>query len=161
LSQQQTEPRPSRERVAIRPVKPDDAGAVATLSGELGYPTHADAIVSRLDAIQRSSETQPSAILVAENCASGQVVGWVHVCVPVDLVKHDTADIWGLVVASTHRGLGVGRDLMAAAEAWAVKQGCREMRLRSGAHREGAHAFYQRLGYRLTKTQLTFSRRLP
>lgn len=34
------------------------------------------------------------------------------------------------------------------------------MRLRSGSHRTGAHAFYRRLGYRVTKSQLTFTRPL-
>lgn len=100
----------------IRPLELRDAAAVAALSGELGYPTTACAVAERLVQIQRSSVTQPATILVAEDGASREVVGWVHVCVPVDLVKHNVADIWGLVVASTHRGEGVGRALMSAAE---------------------------------------------
>lgn len=150
----------SDSRVTIRPAAPSDAGAVAALAGELGYPTTAEAIETHLRRIRRAAPGQPAAVLVAELVGTSDIVGWVHVCVPADLVKTDVADIWGLVVAATQRGLGIGRSLMAAAEAWAIDQGCRQVRLRSGSHRTEAHAFYRRLGYTIEKSQLTFSRSL-
>ncbi len=147
--------------VAIRPAEAHDREAIAALAGELGYPTPPAAIALQLDRVRQAAAGQPAAILVAELPGTPSVVGWVHVCIPADLVKVDVADIWGLVVSSAHRGCGIGRALMSAAEAWAAEHGCRQVRLRSGSHRHEAHAFYQRLGYEIEKSQLTFARTLP
>lgn len=141
----------------IRPARDTDAAAIARLAGELGYPVEPKRMAARLAQMAQATE-QPAVVLVAER--DGAVVGWVHVVVPADLVLDATADIWGLVVAQSARGGGIGRALMTAAEAWAAARGCHEVRLRSGAHRTEAHAFYERLGYRMTKTQLTFARSL-
>jgi GNAT superfamily N-acetyltransferase len=65
-------------------------------------------------------------------------------------------DVTGLVVDDAHRGTGVGRMLMARAEQWALDRGCHLVHLRTNVKRAGAHAFYERLGYRHTKTQKTF-----
>ena len=146
--------------VLIRPAAAQDIDAIAALAGELGYPTSPDTIAAHLDRIRQAAPSQPAAVLVAELQGCADVVGWVHVCIPADLVKTDVADIWGLVVSSAHRGCGIGRTLMAAAEAWAIEHECRQVRLRSGSHRHEAHAFYQRLGYAVEKSQLTFARDL-
>ena len=49
---------------------------------------------------------------------------------------------------------------MEKAEAWARKQGCGSVRLHSNVLRARAHAFYERLGYRLTKLQKAFRKEL-
>ena len=51
-----------------------------------------------------------------------------------------------LIVSPRHRGRGIGRRLVQAAEAWATAQGAYRMTVASGLHREGAHRFYERLG---------------
>jgi len=67
-------------------------------------------------------------------------------------------EVMGLVVAEPWHGRGVGRHLMAAAEQSARAAGVGSVRLRSGIHREGAHAFYLGLGYREQKRQAVFVR---
>src|SRR4051812_36394232 len=70
--------------------------------------------------------TTPLAVLVAEDGA--EVVGFVE----VDLRSHvdgcdssrPTGYVEGWFVAPTHRRAGVGRALIAAAEAWARGHGC-------------------------------------
>jgi GNAT superfamily N-acetyltransferase len=49
---------------------------------------------------------------------------------------------------------------MEAAERWAIARGHRVLRLRSRVQREGAHRFYERLGYRIAKTSHTFQKQL-
>jgi GNAT superfamily N-acetyltransferase len=148
------------ERVVLRPMMAADAEAVARLSGELGYPASAAQIAARFRAVRESSALQPAEVFVACDAASEAVVGWVHVVVPAVMESDSMAEIWGLVVADGQRGRGIGTRLMAAAEDWARGQGCATMRLRSSQRRAQAHGFYQRLGYRVVKTQLAFSRSL-
>jgi len=147
-------------KLVIRPMEHRDAEAVAMLSGELGYPATTARIERRVETIRRAALVQPADILVAYDTEARSVVGWVHVSMPALLSGDDVTEIWGLVVAATHRGRGVGRALMAASESWAVSHGCDEMRVRSSSHRTQAHAFYQQLGYQPAKKQLSFSRTL-
>jgi GNAT superfamily N-acetyltransferase len=146
--------------ITIRPVEHRDAVEVAMLSGELGYPMAAGLIEERLEVVRASPPHQPADILVAVDLRGDRVIGWVHVCVPLFLTGIRAGSIWGLVVASTYRGRGVGRGLMEAAEQWAVDHDCKEMRLTSAVQRLEAHAFYERLGYRVEKSQFVLARSL-
>lgn len=146
--------------VTIRRMEHRDAGEVAALAGELGYPATSEVMEARLVDIQTSPPQQPAELLVAVASSGGRVIGWVHVCVPLFLTGTRSASVWGLVVSGAHRGQGLGRRLMEAAEAWAIDHGCEEMRLHSGAHRIDAHAFYDRRGYHVEKSQLVLARSL-
>ena len=53
-----------------------------------------------------------------------------------------------LAVAEHARRLGVARSLMLVAENTAPKLGCTEVRLEHRDFNEGAHRFYEALGYR-------------
>ena len=147
------------ENINLRPMTRPDAAGVAALRGELGYPTTEETVAAGLTRIREAEQLQPAELFVAQ-ASDGNVVGWVHVCIPIDLVATEEAQIWGLVVASSRHGQGIGRSLMTAAEAWARDHGCREMRLRSGAHRTEAHAFYEHLGYQVVKQQMVLSRKI-
>lgn len=146
--------------ITVRRMVHHDAAEVAALSGELGYPATPRLIEERLAGVQASPPYQAAEILVAVEMRGAHVIGWVHVCVPLFLTGSRAASIWGLVVASTYRGRGVGRILMEAAEQWAVDRGCEEMRLTSAVRRVEAHAFYERLGYQVEKSQLVLVRSL-
>lgn len=141
--------------VRVRAATLADAAALAPLSGQLGYPATPEEIALRLRRILDDAE---HAVFVAE--AGGRIAGWVHVFVSRTVEAHARAEIGGLVVDEAARSQGIGRALMAHAEAWAREKGCEAVGLRSNVIREQAHAFYERLGYRLIKTQKCFRKAL-
>jgi GNAT superfamily N-acetyltransferase len=139
---------PNKE-LEIRRAKITDGPQIAALSGQLGYPATAEQIRKRLHAIQPASQ---NAIFVAHSKKEG-VVGWLHVSKEPLLESEMRAEVNGLVVAEGQRSLGAGAQLLAAAEDWARKHGCKEMSVRSNVIRERAHKFYERHGYEHYKTQ--------
>lgn len=122
---------------------PEDASAVAGLLGELGYPSTAAEVERRLE----SWINQPcSRVLVAAD--GTRVVG----SMSVHAVPHLERDgrwlrIESLVVATGARGTGAGRLLVTAAETLARTWECHAIEVTSARHREGAHAFYRRVGF--------------
>lgn len=128
-----------------------DVPAVAELSAQLGYKTTPREVARRFLKLQGSFN---DGFFVAVQGA--EVVGWLHVY-GVRLLETDSyAEIGGLVVDAAVRRQGIGRGLVQWAEAWAAAHDYRELRLRSGLHRREAHAFYEQLGYRLSKTSHMF-----
>ena len=146
-------PEQPRETAAgIRPARRGDEPRIAALAGQLGYPAAPEEIRLRLESIL---ENPAHALYVSED-AEAWVTGWVHVFLHQAIESAPRAEVGGLVVDSARRGRGVGQLLMERAEQWAREHGCREVSLRSNVVREEAHRFYQRLGYRIVKTQHAF-----
>lgn len=141
--------------VKIRRAKKNDVPRLATLAGELGYPTTSPEMKSRLAEVSRAAE---HAVFVAE--ASGQVIGWVHVSVSHLLDVPRRAEIHGLIVSEQTRSRGAGALLMDAAETWSRRKKCVNMSVRSNIIRERAHKFYERQGYEHYKTQKAFRKPL-
>jgi GNAT superfamily N-acetyltransferase len=144
------------EALTIRSAVPTDAHRLAELSGVLGYASSAAAMAQRLERLLGRAE---EAVLVAE-LPSGQVVGWLHGSEQELLVSGRRCEILGLVVAAEHRGQGVGRELVAAVEQWAVGRGLTQIAVRSNVVRAESHPFYERLGYARAKTQHAYRKRL-
>ena len=139
-----------------RRIEPADAANVAALCGELGYPATAADVAARLARLRSSAD---DAVFVADD--DRVVVGWIHGTVRALLESDPYVEIGGLVVDQRRRRAGIGRLLMLEAERWAMTRGCTRVRLRSNITRTAAHAFYQRLGYRIAKTQYAFDKPLP
>ena len=138
----------------IRRATLDDAPAIASLAGELGYPTEPAEMRTRLAALN----PEDGALFVG--VAGVAVIGWAHVA-EVRLVESDSyAELRGLVVAAALRSRGVGARLLGAAEAWTRDRGLSRLRVRSNVTRERTHAFYERHGYTTTKSQKVFDKRL-
>jgi GNAT superfamily N-acetyltransferase len=140
----------------IRRARAADAAQIAVLTGQLGYPATTAQIRQRLRSIQPASQ---NAIFVAAAANYG-VIGWLHVSKEPLLEGGIRAEVNGLVVADGQRSLGAGARLLAAAEDWARKHGCKEMSVRSNVIRERAHQFYERHGYEHYKTQKSFRKPL-
>jgi GNAT superfamily N-acetyltransferase len=131
-----------------------DAGQVSALAGELGYPSTPAQIERRFRAIEGNADSR---VLVAAD-ADGLVLGWVHVFGLHLMESEGAAEVGGLVVDSRVRGRGIGRSLMAAAEAWALERGYTRVTLRSNTIRTETHRFYLGLGYSIVKSQHKFQK---
>jgi GNAT superfamily N-acetyltransferase len=147
---------PSEQRlmlpsITIRAAVPADASCIATRLAQLGYPATPEQAAAQLAHLQ---EFPHATALVAE--LQGQVIGLVtgHVFPSI----HDAALVaWltTLVIDEQHLHKGVGRRLSAAIESWANGHGAARVSVTSGKHRDGAHAFYERIGYQRTGVRLT------
>ena len=142
--------------ITVRTAGVADAAAIASLCGQLGYPSTGDDIERRLAQAGRGSD---AAVLVADSSTDG-VIGWVHIRAVHLLTRDACAELGGLVVDEAWRGRGIGGRLMAAAEDWARRQGLDTLRLRSNVIRDGAHAFYRGRGFSSSKTSLLFTKTL-
>jgi GNAT superfamily N-acetyltransferase len=136
-------------RVAIQ----GDADAIAILSGQLGYPSDAAEIRSRLEHIRDRGDGQVFVAVV-----EGAVAGWIHVFGAHVLETPPHAEIGGLVVEQASRGVGIGTLLMRTAENWAVSAGYSTVSFRSNVVRTAAHRLYDRIGYRRIKRQVMFEK---
>ncbi len=145
-----------KQELKIRRAKTADAARLADLSSQLGYPATAAQLRRRLRGIRPAAL---NAVFVAEGHDAG-VVGWLHVSKQALLESDIRAEVNGLVVADGHRSLGAGARLLAVAEDWARKHGCKSMSVRSNVIRERAHKFYERNGYEHYKTQKSFRKPL-
>lgn len=142
--------------ITLRAARESDAGQIARLSGQLGYPTTAEDIVRRLRSLAPASQ---HAVLVAETL-SKEVIGWIHVSVNHLLEVDQRGEVDGLVVAEGQRSLGAGRLLLEQAEKWARERGCGTMSVRSNVIRTRAHEFYEKMGYENYKMQKAFRKTL-
>jgi len=139
----------------IRSAFVEDAGVIAALATELGYPTTTEQAAGRLSALLAR---ESYFVAVAE--VSSRVVGWVAVERRLLLESGERAEIVGLIVAATSRRAGIGAALVQAAESWARAQGMQVLSVRSNVARTEAHPFYEGLGYQRAKTQHAYTKSL-
>ena len=140
--------------ITVRPAEAADASAIASLCGQLGYPSTAEDIERRL---AETAGDPDAAVLVADSCYDS-VIGWVHVRALHLITRDVCAEIGGLVVDEARRGRGIGTRLMAAAEEWSRRRGLGTLRLRSNVVRDEAHAFYRVQGFTSSKTSVLFTK---
>jgi GNAT superfamily N-acetyltransferase len=96
------------------------------------------------------------AMLVAE--CEGRLVGLLHLYVRPALDKLPEVVVQAIVINADSRNKGIGKALMSAAERWASERGYHSVALYSNVTRDGAHSFYNALGYRLVATSHFFRR---
>lgn len=128
----------------------DDAPELSRLFTQLGHPASASDLRARWAPWSAAGN---SALVVAR--ADGTLAGvavlhsmWVlHRPQPLGRVT-------ALVVDEAARGRGVGRRLVAAAEAKFTEAGCGMLEITSNVALVEAHAFYARIGYERTSWRL-------
>jgi N-acetylglutamate synthase-like GNAT family acetyltransferase len=129
--------------IVIREALRHDAGAIAMLLGQLGYPTTQHEVAQRL--MYWDSDAFSKVLLADQD---GQVVGCLAIhAIPYLEKTGRWARIESLAVDEQARRSGVGRALVDAAETTARQWSCLAVEVTSLRSRHDAHAFYQRLGY--------------
>jgi GNAT superfamily N-acetyltransferase len=141
-------------RPQLRPARPSDGAAVSRLLGELGYQCTREEAVERIMTV---AEDPSQVLLVAE--LQGETCGLLSLdfmyYVPLG---RTTCRITALIVADSHRKLGVGRELLRDAELRARAAGAARIEVTTASHRLEAHDFYRACGY--TESSTRFVRRL-
>jgi GNAT superfamily N-acetyltransferase len=143
-----------KHALTVRALTLADAGAIAELSGQLGYQASATEMVERIRGILSVREGH----LAIVACRYDEVIGWIEAEVGRHLQSTPHVLITGLVVKEGMRSLGVGKRLCTEVEQWASRQGVSVVRVTSRSTREGAHRFYLREGFTQTKTSLVFEK---
>ena len=142
--------------IRIREASILDAEAIAQLNTQgMGYDYPiADTTINLTYILESPSDK----IFVA--VADEDIVGYIHVNDYRVLYAPVMINVMGLAVSDSCRRCGIGRQLLAAAEAWAKERGASSIRLVSGAQRTEAHAFYRSCGFDCGKDQKNFKKRL-
>lgn len=136
---------------------PNHVAEVTLLASQLGYPNEISEVARRFSKIGSSSEFGLF-VALSEN---DEVMGFLQVNEEPDtLLVGRRADISALVVHEKFRNERVGAALVKCAEEWVLAKGLNLLRVKSNIRREGAHRFYQREGYELSKTAHMFVKNL-
>ena len=131
------------EEVRVREAVGADAEAMARLCVQLGYPADSSDMPARL---ARLSDDPNARAFVATD--GKRVVGLLTVHLR-NTLNHEApiGQITLLVVDEAIRTRGAGRALVEAAEEWARSRGTTRITVTTALDRNGAHAFYEKVGY--------------
>ena len=124
-----------------------DAAAISFLLDELGHPLDPARVVRKLEAVRGSPLDRTWVAEFPEPRADALAGLLAFHAIPMLHTPGQMGRITALVVHPEVRGTGVGRRLVAIAEAFARGCGCERLELTSAAHRREAHRFYEKLGY--------------
>lgn len=81
-----------------------------------------------------------------------EVVGFIHASDHDPVYAPPMKDIMALAIYDEYRHIGIGKQLVAAVEEWAVKTGARGIRVNSGIEQKSAVIFYKSCGFDYIKT---------
>jgi len=146
---------PSGSEITLRLARETDAGDLARLSGQLGFPITPETAKSRL---REALGSPDHALIVAE------VAGGAAGLVELRRVRLATAwrqvEVIALVVDDAYRRRGIGTRLLAEAERWAYDLRCGKIRVRSNAERDHAHSLYRRSGFEPARAETLFEKQV-
>lgn len=138
----------------VRAATAHDAAEIARLLTLLGHPTEAGTVAARWAEWAAAGNT---ALVAARPDGTLAGVATLHQMTVLHRPR-PVGRITALVVDTAARGQGLGRALVAAAEAALAADGCGLLEVTSNVRRTDAHAFYEQLGYE--RTSLRFAKPL-
>jgi len=127
----------------IRLAEERDIEAIASLLGQLGYPSRGSDVLSRLRIYLADNR---SISMVAE--WGDRVIGLISFHrIPLLHESGDLGRITALVVDESHRRKGIARSLIQAIEEYGRNNGCARFEVTTNEKRKDAHSLYQAMGY--------------
>ncbi len=120
--------------------------AIASLLGQLGFPTEIREVPGRLD---RLVVNHRGAVLLAQRGEKVVGLATVHILSVLNR-RRDVAWLTALVVDESARRSGVGRSLVQAVEEFARASDCERLSVTTHEHRTDAHVFYVGVGFEPT-----------
>lgn len=138
----------------LRALKPTDVASIYEINKEaLGYDFSPEETASQLAKLSQDSH---HFLLGFEDSTNHDLLGYVHAEVYESLYSNAGFNILALAVSPQMQGQGIGKALLEGLEQEAAKRCYKFIRLNSGDHRLGAHAFYEKVGYTCDKMQKRF-----
>ncbi len=134
-------------KIKARNMVDADLPSVQPLLRQLGYELALNELEQRFRLVVKSPE---HSAFVCET--EGKLVGLLHVYGRPALEKPAEAIIQSIVVDKAYRNVGIGNQLIAAAEHWAIERGYGSIALYTRTDRDDAHAFYSQMGFRTKST---------
>jgi aminoglycoside 6'-N-acetyltransferase I len=135
----------------IRLAEPGDWGELATMRALLWPSASAEEHLAEIKAAVAAPGQQGFPVVVFVSEDDGFVTGFLEVGLRSHADGCDPARAVGFVegwfVHLGHRGRGIGRELMLAAEAWARSQGCVEMASDALMENRESESAHQALGF--------------
>jgi GNAT superfamily N-acetyltransferase len=122
-------------RFTLRPAISDDAPEASRLLAQYGYRVDVRVVRGAFERAHGADDAQVIAVTDGDELVGLAVVA----------VAADRGRLQALFVSKTRRRQGVGRILLAAAEAVASARGC--VLMEAGAAREGGRRFLRRAGF--------------
>jgi GNAT superfamily N-acetyltransferase len=139
--------------------------SIARTTGDAGFVAEVVELINRVYAdaekglwkpdARRTDVAEIATVIVAGELAVARLDGALVGAVRVQRLASGEGEFGMLVASPEHRGVGIGRDLVAFAEGWARGQGLQTMQLellvpRAWTHpvKEFLREWYTRLGYR-------------
>jgi aminoglycoside 6'-N-acetyltransferase I len=146
---------------SVRHVRPDDRAAWHRMRRDL-WPDDAGEHEREIDRFFAGRLREPAAVLIADD-AKGETLGFAEVSVRPYAEGCETdrvAFLEGWYVIPTARGVGVGRALIEAAEAWALGRGCTEFGSDALLDNDAGRAAHRALGFEEVEQRRCFLKHL-
>jgi GNAT superfamily N-acetyltransferase len=127
----------------VRPLRPSDAGSVARLLNQLGYPAEEGEVRTRIEAWARDDRGIAVGVMIEDRLAGCAAV---HV-IPFFERPGARARLVALVVDAEYRRRGIASALVEQCRNFARRHGATEIEVTSRRTRPEAHRFYPGLGF--------------
>ena len=139
--------------LTVRRARLGDAGAILEISSGMGIECNDGEFALHLGDLLKSSDNEIFVAMVGVTMA-----GWVHVFTARRVGMAGFAEIGGLVTRRAFRRRGVGQLLVRQCATWARRNHRSRLRVRCNARREGAHEFYEKIGFARVKDQVVYEK---
>jgi len=141
--------------ITIRRARREDVAAIVGMlaDDQIGSTRDsADDLTPYLKAFEEIDADPAQLLIVADD--AGEAVGTLQLSIIPGLARKGAlrGQIEAVRVRASHRGSGLGGELMAWAIDESRRRGCALVQLTSDVKREDAHRFYERLGFEASHT---------